>query len=327
MTDAPLILPSERFLDLPVGTGRKVGIEIEMGGLTEDEVAEVLIDQLGGKTERTSTVALKLTGTELGQIKIYLDTAWRGKADTALLGSLLDMARKIVPVEIVTEPLSLDDLPRLDTCRAALREAGAIGSRNGFLLGWGVHLNVETTGADTSDILPVLTAFALCDDVIRAQNWIDPSRRIVPFIDPYPRRFIDTLAEQDRFQMDELIDLYLEHNPTRNRALDMLPVFAHINPDRTRAGLSRDEKVSARPAYHYRLPDSRIDEANWTLALEWNRWVLIERIAADIDLLELIREDWQDHRAHWTTLRTDWPDRVLARLEEAGTLDDLEEVA
>ncbi|MFQ6551692.1 amidoligase family protein [Aestuariibius insulae] len=327
MTQAPLTLPRDRFLDLPQGEDRKVGIEIEFGGLTEDEVADILIEQLSGRCERTGPVGLQLVETALGTIKIYLDTAWRDRADTAVVGRLLEAARRIVPVEIVTEPLAFSDLPRLEVCRAALREAGAIGSRNGFLLGWGVHLNVETEGSEVSDILPVLTAFALCDDVIRAQNWIDPSRRIVPFIDPYPRRFIDALADRDQFSMEELIDLYLEHNPTRNRALDMLPVFAHIAPDQTHAGLSGDEKVNARPAYHYRLPDSRIDEADWTLALEWNRWILIERIAADADLLDLIREDWRDHRAHWTTLRTDWPDRVLARLEAANLLDDMKEIA
>jgi hypothetical protein len=77
-----------------------------------------------------------------------------------------------------------------------------------------------------------------------------------------------------------LIDDYLDASPSRNRELDMLPLFAHLDHDRVRARLPY-EKISARPTFHYRLPDSRVDDPAWTIAADWNRWVEVERLACD----------------------------------------------
>ncbi|MFQ6549392.1 amidoligase family protein [Aestuariibius sp. 2305UL40-4] len=322
MSDLHLTLPRDRFLPLPHGDGRKCGVEIEFGGLREDKAARILADTLGGEIRCDGDTKYTVTGSDIGEIEVYLDTAWRDQIDTAILGQLLEIARSVVPVEIVTEPLPFAALPRLDAARAALRKAGATGSRSGILLGWGVHLNVQLAEETADHILRVTTAFALCDDVIRAFDWVDTSRRIGPFVDPYPRAFIDALCAAERIDMDALITLYLKHNPTRNRALDLLPILAHIAPDRLKEALP-DEKISARPAYHYRLPDCRIDEADWSLALEWNRWVVIERIAANFDLMEQLRTDWIEHRGSFTTVRSDWPDRVTERVDQSGLIEEL----
>jgi hypothetical protein len=79
---------------------------------------------------------------------------------------------------------------------------------------------------------------------------------------------------------DEFVDDYMRHNPTRNRGLDMLPVFAWVDEARVRAQLP-DPRIKRRPTFHYRLPSCRIDDQNWTFAADWNRWVLLERIADD----------------------------------------------
>jgi hypothetical protein len=91
--------------------------------------------------------------------------------------------------------------------------------------------------------------------------------------------------------LPELIDDYLAWNPTRDRELDMLPLFAHLDPDRVARGASR-HKVKARPAFHYRLPDSRIDEPGWGVVLDWNRWVQVERLAADRARLDAMAGAW-----------------------------------
>ena len=61
-----------------------------------------------------------------------------------------------------------------------------------------------------------------------------------------------------------------------------------------------DERVKARPTFHYRLPDCRVNEPGWSVADAWNRWVYVESLAADTDLLaELIDacEKGRDHDA------------------------------
>jgi hypothetical protein len=198
-----------------------------------------------------------------------------------------------------------------------MRKAGAEGTQAGALLGYGVHFNPEITGETLNDILPTLQAFALLEDHIRTAHPIDLSRRALPFVDPYPRALVDRLAE-DRFaDMDELIDTYLELAPSRNYGLDMLCLFKHLNEEKVSAAMDASS-TSARPTYHYRLPDSRVDEPDWSLGLEWSQWCLVEQVANDAALLDELKAAWRDHRASLVTIRTDWPDRVATILTQRG---------
>jgi hypothetical protein len=64
----------------------------------------------------------------------------------------------------------------------------------------------------------------------------------------------------------------------------MLPVFMHLKPGLT-SSLLDDTRTSARPTFHYRLPNCSLENADWTLASEWNRWVLVEQLADDEETL------------------------------------------
>ena len=89
--------------------------------------------------------------------------------------------------------------------------------------------------------------------------------------------------------------------------------------DRDRAAQKLDlAGVKGRPTYHLRLPDCRIDEADWSLALEWNRWVWVERIAEDAPLMDRLRSAWRDHRDTLLSTRGDWARRSRKLIEEAG---------
>lgn len=52
--------------------------------------------------------------------------------------------------------------------------------------------------------------------------------------------------------------------------LDLLPLFAWIDIDHVMR-LMEGEKATARPTYHYRLPNSRVDEVEWKTSEAWNR--------------------------------------------------------
>lgn len=39
--------------------------------------------------------------------------------------------------------------------------------------------------------------------------------------------------------------------------------------------------MKARKTFHYRLPNSSISQPDWSLAQEWNNWVVIEEVADD----------------------------------------------
>ncbi|WP_373355702.1 amidoligase family protein [Pseudoroseicyclus sp. CXY001] len=297
---APLPRP-----DGPEGGTRRTGVELEFAGLTEAEAAELAAEVLGGDVEPAGAREFRVTGTMIGALKVYLDTAYRS-ARGPLAEAGLDLARALVPVEIVTEPLLPDDLPVLDTLREALRQAGAEGSQSAALYGFGLHLNPEIPGQEVEDILPIVTAYGLLEDWLRYDDPIDPARRVLPFSDPWPRGFTDALAEAEGWSLDDLTAVYLEHVQSRNRGLDLLPVLATLRPAKVRAALVERSAVKPRPAFHYRLPDSRVNAAGWRIAYEWNRWVIVERLAGEPELLAELRSRWRAHRRDVFSTIADW---------------------
>jgi hypothetical protein len=141
MSDAPFApLPTPLNVE---GEPRRTGVEIELGGVSEAECARLCADHLGGEAIQVDEAIWRVEGTQIGTLKVYLDTALRNAEKTPLRDAALALGRDIVPVELVTEPLDRDGLIALDGLRDSLREAGALGSAGGVFFGFGVHLNVE----------------------------------------------------------------------------------------------------------------------------------------------------------------------------------------
>jgi len=299
------------------GEARRVGVEIELGGLDEERVAQIVAQRLGGRAEPEDSHIWAVRDSVIGDVAVYLDIFLRKAQKSRLRDLALDLGREVVPVEIVTAPLDMDGMARLDDLRDALREAGALGSGAGLVFGFGVHFNIEVASGRDADTVRPLLAYALIEDWLRAAYPIDESRRLLPFTDPYPTDFVRALIEAGPgATRDRVTGLYLELTPSRNRGLDMLPLLAHFDAGRIRAAIS--DKTSARPTFHFRLPDCRIDEADWTLATEWWRWVAVERVARDDALLRRLSDAWLDDHGLVTLSRQHWAERAGRILLTAG---------
>lgn len=290
------------------GKPRRVGVEIEFGALHEERVTEIVGDLLGGKAKQRGEKGFVVEDTALGAIEVYLDTQYLKRAETGLEKKIHEIARQVVPVEIVTEPILPEQIRDMDRLCAALAEAGATGTAAGMFLGFGVHFNPEVPDQSLEAILPVLRTYAFLEDTLRDSAGIDLSRRLLPYVDPYPAALLDGLAGNVD-DISALIDLYLDRAPSRNHGLDMLCLFAELDEPRVAAAMDMN-LISARPTYHYRLPDCRIDEADWSLALEWNRWVRIEELAQDADMVAALCEGWQTHRDKFAKRRAGWSQRA-----------------
>ncbi|WP_299046413.1 amidoligase family protein [uncultured Tateyamaria sp.] len=302
----------------PDGTDRRVGVEIEFAGLTEDATATLVRDALGGDIHRDATHDLHVSGTELGKVKIVLDTALRRLGDAGPVDKVLDALRGLIPVEIVTDPLTRDQLVQLDAFRDTLRRHGAVGTTDGVLLGFGVHLNVAITDTQDPFTWDTVLAFALIQGWLRRQMPIDDTRRLMPFVAPWPDAFVTELARiGPASTLDAVRDLYAQHCNSRNHALDLLPIFRHADAEGFDRLFPNQSNTTGRPAFHFRLPDCRIDDAAWSLDLEWQRWRLVERLAADADTLSALthkRRAWAAQGAGkpgWTdvvqeVLGVDW---------------------
>ncbi|MDD9724507.1 amidoligase family protein [Roseovarius sp. SK2] len=296
------------FAPLPIETNargdkRRIGIEVEFSGLCERRVASILQENLGGEMDDADPHLLFVRGSALGDLEIELDTALGKKKSDGLAGSQVkDLLRGLVPVEIVTPPLTPDEIARFDAMIPVLREAGASGSRNGVFLGFGVHLNVEVVAPADPHTLRTVRAFGLLDPVLRAENGIDVTRRVLPFVNAWPRALVDELVEEKPDSLELLLDLMDPHVRTRNHALDLLPLMKHALPRLFEASYPDEHSTKARPAFHFRLPDSRINEEGWSLQEPWEMWRLVEEVAAT-EQLEALEDAWQDHAHSGGVLR------------------------
>ncbi|WP_038651616.1 amidoligase family protein [Roseicyclus elongatus] len=310
--------PTARGAD---GQPRRLGVELEFGGLTEDAAAHIIQSVAGGTLGENAHNVWRIDTPDLGRCEVYLDTRFREDVARAAGEGAVDLARLVVPVELVTAPFEPAHLPVLNAVVDALRGAGATGSRQGWLLGFGVHLNVEIAEATPGHLWRIVTAYALLEAELRRSSGIDLSRRVLPFVQPYPDVLIDDLADSEPDSLSALIETYLRHAPTRNHGLDLLPIFAHLAPDAVAGRLTDGTETKPRPAYHFRMPDCRIDEAGWSIFEPWSMWLAVERLAASPELFERLRKD----RAEWSgqpaLQRGRWSTRVRRLLDAPATED------
>ena len=277
------------------GSPRRVGVEIELQGIDIEELAALTAATLGGEVTPVSAVEFQIEVPEQGGYRVEVDFALlkelareRRRAvpegGEGLMDFAVDLLNEVssvtVPCEIVAPPIAMDAVAApMDALVGALRDAGAKGTRHSLLYAFGVHLNVEPPDLEAATIVRYLRAFVCLYDWIVDEGEVDLSRRLSPYIKPYDRDYDLLVADPDYAPgWPTLIDDYLKYNPTRDRALDMLPMFAHVDEERVRDTVD-DALVKARPAFHYRLANSCVDEPGWTIASPWNRWMAIERLA------------------------------------------------
>lgn len=284
---------------------RKVGVEIEFGGIGTLETARIIADRMDGTVEHSSPYAAVVRDTSIGDISVELDWSWIQKAgdDGGILDQtkelLAELGRDVVPTEIVAPPLEGDRIDELDRLVRALAASGAKGTRAGLLNGFGMHLNPELWEGDlnAATLRRVLQAYLLMSAGLREAIQVDFTRSLLPFVaafaDDYMRHALRTDYAPD---MATLIDDYIAFNPTRNRELDMLPVFAHIDGQRVRGRL-HDQKISSRPTFHWRLPNADLESPFWSITHEWERWLSVEELAVDERELSQRIDAWARERA------------------------------
>ncbi|HET6528837.1 MAG TPA: amidoligase family protein, partial [Balneolaceae bacterium] len=107
-----------------------------------------------------------------------------------------------------------------------------------------------------------------------------------PFVFPFAEKYVRKVLERS-YQPDEeqFIKDYVAFNPTRNRPLDMMPILGMLNEQLIQPAM-KGEKNNMRPAFHYRLPNSKIDDPGWHFEDEWNYWLVVEELATDDEMLE-----------------------------------------
>jgi hypothetical protein len=225
----------------------------------------------------------------------------------------------LVPIEIGTPPIPIDQLERLDELRQRLHEARARGTRASILYAFGFHINPELPSEDPGVIRDFLRAFLLLYPWMKDRAEVDLTRRVSPYINAFPDDYARLILQPNYpASRETLIDDYLDHNPTRNRPLDMLPVLSHLDRDRVMRRVEDPHLVKPRPAFHYRLPNCMLDEPDWRIAREWNTWVAVERLANDPQrLAEMSRDYLHADRQSFKPFIDKWPAVLESYIESS----------
>ncbi len=218
------------------------------------------------------------------------------------------MVTGLVPTEIVCPPIPWDELETLDTLFETLREKGAKGTDASLLYGFGLHLNPEVESQEVEYLLAMMRAYLLLANWLREEIKVDITREVLPHANPFPKEYARKVLDL-RYQpdLDTFIDDYLADNPTRNRELDLLPLFAHLRPEHPHA-LLHGQLTKPRPTFHYRLPNAQLSQPGWGSVMEWNRWVEVEKLAHDQDNLHARCQEYMAEQ------RQPWWQRLKRRL-------------
>ncbi|WP_043530001.1 amidoligase family protein [Litchfieldella xinjiangensis] len=323
----------------PKGELRRVGVEIEFAGIAPHDAAGLVTGLFGGQLEMVTAHRLKVAGTRWGDFTIELDTKYahpdakvvekppRSEADwdrqyqqlrvefhTRTRELIGDVVTGLVPTEIICPPIPWSSLTELDDLLEALRGRGAKGSDASLFYGFGLHLNPEVPSLSTESLLAHLQAYMMLADWLRDAIDVDLTREVLPHTNPFPKGYATHILDPDyQPDLDTLIADYLAFNPTRNRELDMFPLFAYLRPDYP-SPLFQDVLVKPRPTFHYRLPNAQFSSPDWGVTTEWQRWLEVERLAADPVRLEAHAREYLAHHAQSPMSR--WLDKLRKWMHE-----------
>ena len=289
---------------------RKIGVEIEFGNLAPKACTEIVSSHFNWDFKEIHS-NLYIIDSPHGEFKVETDAdliknlAKRSKSnreaneidfDGVIRETIQPFTETFVPVELVSPPLNLKDLTLMNQICDLLYKSGARGTSESFNYAFGAHLNPEVEEVDASYILQHLQAFIILSDWLKDQIKIDSTRRLTGFAKDFPNKYIELIIDNSYSPtMDQLIKDYLEYNPTRNRSLDMLPLFKHIN-EKLIIKEVQDTRVKSRPTFHYRLPNCQIGIPFWSISTEWQRWQTVELLANNPNVLKTAIEVYQKYR-------------------------------
>jgi len=309
------------------GETRCAGFEIEYTGVKLELACDLIREIFGGEIRCRNRFHYEVTDTRFGDFKVEVDwlllkdqryrsflqtlgiddeqePEFGASLESFIEDVLMRIAEIAVPFEIVTPPIPMAQLSPLEALRQRLCDHQGPGTGASLFYGFGLHINPETPDLSCRTVLAHLRAYLLLEEAKAQENDPDDEApldftrvHLLPYIQKFPSHYVVRVLDPEyRPDMEGFIDDYLHDNPTRNRPLDLLPILACEHEARVWNGLPEDQRklVRARPAFHFRMPDCRLDDPQWSIAQEWNRWVDIEDLARDTARLRAMSEAFLD---------------------------------
>jgi hypothetical protein len=316
------------------GAERTVGFELEYGNVPLQTVANLIQELYGGVIHWENRFSIVVKKTSLGDFTLMFDARLLHEKtyqiplkklnidiSTIPLGDstlevelenvLASVASVLVPYEIGAPPVPLSQLHQLEKLREGLFRHNAKGTKAFPTNAFATHINAEMPDGEPETLLAYLQAFQILYPWMLRSMDIDLARRISPYIDPFPAEYTEKILQPDyKPGLERLMDDYHAYNPDRNRPLDMYPLFAWLRKDKV-AAFDDIGKVKPRPTFHFRLPNSQMEEADWSLEKVWNSWVTVEDLAAEPEKLATLSQEYRKMRKNMVLgFKQKWADQT-----------------
>lgn len=287
---------------------RHVGVEIEYSNLSLEKSIELARELFGGEIQKNSKYEWQLTQSKYGDFNFELDAQLLQKIQKEGLfeklqhyigdvshdiDTLLDKtSKRFVPFEVATPPVPISNLFEIDKLAESFCLQGAFGTTHSLHYAFGVHFNIEPASLESIDVLKTFKAFLILQKWIEVQSEVDIARKISPYINDFPKEYLKKVIDKEyQPNQEPFIEEYIAFNPTRNRILDMLPLMTFWDEKRVRKHLPK-EKINARPTFHYRLANSKVNILRWSLTQEFLPWVVVELLVANPKKFEIMSEEF-----------------------------------
>lgn len=294
---------------------RTVGFELEFANVDIEKSIQIIQELYGGEVRKKHRFFQEVKNTSIGDFTIKIDLKLLNEKSYQKLfnklninlqeiqlgennleyeveNALESIVRRVIPYEVVTPPVAITEIQQFDKLRLALHQHHAEDTKSFPTNAFATHINVEVPSTNIATLLSYLRAFLLLYPWLLEKCKIDLARRITAFINPFPSKYVEMVLTPDYHpNLDTFIEDYHQYNPDRNRPLDLYPLFAALRKDKVDT-YTDIGNVKARQTFHYRLPNSLIAKPDWSLANEWNYWILVEELANDTRKIEQMSRDY-----------------------------------
>jgi hypothetical protein len=256
-------------------SGATLGLEVELSGLKAEQLAPILVGELGGRHAGTFTrkgqTGHRIEGTRVGDILIVPEGSWstlrRWIDRTTTRRRWIGFVRPLVDaldrrwgaLEIVTEPMSYDQTRQFARAMDAVGLAGAKGTGPTRLLSTQVNVGIDAERGPT--LKRLLANYVRNQRSIRKS--LTPSllrRRYVEAVHPrFEERLLDPAWEPDAA---ELFSWYRKYSPHKSARLNLYNALLMSPANVAQARNAGDVPRDPRPAAEFREADTVMSTAN-----------------------------------------------------------------
>ena len=249
----PAVIERPPELLNPQRRPRRVGIEIEFGGIGVGDAAAMVQELYGGTIREVSRHRLEVAATRFGDFRVEINSHYVHGTPVdgetlvdRMRAALGDIAGRWLPVEIAAPPVEIDDLAAIDRMVLGLRARHAAGTRSRRIYTFDLQLNPDVPSTEPDSLKRHLQAYVVLSSWLRASIEVDATRRLLPFVRPFPEPYVRKVLAAD--YRPDLHGLVCRLSGGQSDPLPGARSAAAVRLARTRAVLCRSRRSAGEAA-------------------------------------------------------------------------------